>query len=158
RDRVIETLAKLTPGFTGADLANLVNEAALLAARRDKTRISMPEFEESIDRVMVGPERKTRVMTEAVRRRTAYHEAARAMVCEFGMSERLGPLRLGKRHGNPFLGRDIMEDRDYSEEVAQAIDEEVRAIIDRNYDRARSILIENRGTLEKISDELMERE
>jgi cell division protease FtsH len=241
REKVMDTLAKLTPGFTGADLANLINEAALLAARRDKTRISMPEFEESIDRVMVGPERKNRAMTEAVRRRTAYHEAghaivgemlpnadpvhkvtivprgmalgvtislptedrynrtknelediiamalagrvaeqlvfgddsmdtgaasdldkvtdlARAMVCEFGMSERLGPLRLGRRHGNPFLGRDLMEDRDYSEEVAQAIDEEVRGIIDRNYDRARQLLTENRDKLERITDVLLQKE
>src|SRR5437773_8794066 len=71
-------------------------------------------------------------------------DMARAMVCEWGMSERLGPLRLGRRHGNPFLGRDIMEDRDYSEEVAQAIDEEVRTIIDRNYQRAKQILVTNR--------------
>ncbi len=241
RDKALETLAKLTPGFTGADLANLVNEAALLAARRDKSKVTMFEFEESVDRVMVGPERKSRAMTEAVRRHTAYHEAghavvgellpnadpvhkvtivprgmalgvtislptedrynrtkneledkiamalagriaqqlvygedsldtgaasdldhvtdlARAMVCEYGMSDRLGNLRLGRRHGNPFLGRDLMEDRDYSEEIAQAIDEEVRAIIDRNYDRARRILTENRELLDKIAEVLLQKE
>jgi cell division protease FtsH len=241
RDKALETLSKLTPGFTGADLANLVNEAALLAARRDKNKVTMSEFEESVDRVMVGPERKNRAMNEAVRRRTAYHEAghaivgemlpnadpvhkvtivprgmalgvtislptedrynrtknelediiamalsgriaeqliygedsmdtgaasdldrvtdlARAMVCEYGMSERLGPLRLGRRHGNPFLGRDLMEDRDYSEEVAQAIDEEVRAIIDRNYDRGRRILTEHREMLDRITEVLIQKE
>jgi cell division protease FtsH len=239
REKVLDTLAKLTPGFTGADIANLVNEAALLAARRDKTKVSMPEFQESIDRVIAGPERKSRVMTEATRTRTAYHEAghaivgelmdnadpvhkvsilprgmalgytislpmedrynrtkheledtiamalagrvaeelvfgdmdtgaasdldkvtdmARAMVCEFGMSERLGPLRLGRRHGNPFLGRDVMEDRDYSEEVAQAIDEEVRAIIDRNYQRAKKILTENRDIMDRVVTVLMAKE
>ncbi|HSV74505.1 MAG TPA: ATP-dependent zinc metalloprotease FtsH [Chthonomonadales bacterium] len=239
RERVIEQLSKLTPGFTGADIANLVNEAALLAARRDKTRVALSEFEESIDRVRMGPERKSRVMTEEVRRRTAYHEAghaivgellpkadpvhkvsilprglalgvtvslptedrynmtksemedviamslggrvteelvygdmdtgaasdldhathmARAMVCEYGMSERLGPLRLGRRHGNPFLGRDLMEDRDYSEDVAKAIDEELRAIIDRNYQRAKQILVPRRATLDNVVELLMQRE
>jgi cell division protease FtsH len=239
REKTIDSLAKRTPGFTGADIANLVNEAALLAARRDKNKIGISEFEESIDRVMIGPERKSRVMTEAVRRRTAVHEAghaivgellpnsdpvhkvsilprgmalgvtislptedrynrtkneledkiamalagrvaeemvfgdldtgaasdldrvtdlARAMVCEYGMSERLGPLRLGRRHGNPFLGRDIMEDRDYSEEVAQAIDEEVRSIVDRNYIKAREILTSRRETLDMLSEVLMQRE
>jgi cell division protease FtsH len=239
REKVMDTLAKLTPGFTGADIANLVNEAALLAARRDKTKVSMSEFQESIERVIAGPERKSRVMTEAVRTRTAYHEAghaivgellesadpvhkvsilprgmalgytislpledrynrtkheledtiamalagrvaeelvfgdmdtgaasdldkvtdmARAMVCEFGMSERLGPLRLGRRHGNPFLGRDVMEDRDYSEEVAQAIDEEVRSIIDRNYQRAKKILTENREIMDRVVTVLMQKE
>jgi cell division protease FtsH len=239
REKVMETLAKLTPGFTGADIANLVNEAALLAARRDKTKVSMSEFQESIERVIAGPERKSRVMTEAVRTRTAYHEAghaivgemlenadpvhkvsilprgmalgytislpledrynrtkheledtiamalagrvaeelvfgdmdtgaasdldkvtdmARSMVCEFGMSERLGPLRLGRRHGNPFLGRDVMEDRDYSEEVAQAIDEEVRSIIDRNYQRAKKILTENREIMDRVVTVLMQQE
>jgi cell division protease FtsH len=239
RERVIESLAKRTPGFTGADIANLVNEAALLAARRDKSRITIREFEESIDRVIAGPERKSRVLSEENKRVVAYHELghamvgellpnadpvhkisilprgmalgytiqmpdedrynvsrsemeddiaallagrvaeelvfneittgasndldratdiARAMVCEYGMSERLGPLRLGRRHGNPFLGRDLMEDRDYSEEVAQAIDEEVRAIIDRNYQRAKQILIANREKLDMLMEVLMQKE
>jgi ATP-dependent metalloprotease FtsH len=236
----VDSLARRTPGFSGADLANLVNEAALLAARREKTRIDMGDFEDSIDRQMMGPERKSRIMTEAVRRRTALHEAghaivgellancdpihkvtilprgmalgvtislpnedrynrtkaemedriamalsgrvaellvygdmdtgavsdldrvtdtARAMVCEYGMSERLGPLRFGRRHGSPFLGRDgFTEERDYSEEVAQIIDGEVRAIIDKNYNRAHEILDANRHVLERITDVLMEKE
>ena len=236
----VDSLARRTPGFSGADLANLVNEAALLAARREKTRIDMTDFEDSIDRQMMGPERKSRIMTEAVRRRTALHEAghaivgellvncdpihkvtilprgmalgvtislpseerynrtkaemedriamalagrvaellvygdmdtgavsdldrvtdiARAMVCEYGMSERLGPLRFGRRHGSPFLGRDgFSEERDYSEEVAQIIDEEVRAIIDHNYKRAAELLEANRVVLESITEVLMEKE
>ena len=239
REKVMENLSKRTPGFTGADIANLVNEAALLAARHDKTKIGLEEFEASIDRVIAGPERKSRVLSEAVRKRTAYHESghaivgellphadpvhkisilprgmalgitislptedrynmtrnemediiamalsgrvaeqlvfgdmdtgaasdldkatdiARSMVCDYGMSERLGPLRLGRRHGNPFLGRDLMEDRDYSEDVAKAIDEEVRAIIERNYHRARQILNERRETLELITSTLMQNE
>jgi len=239
REKAIELLAQRTPGFTGADIANLVNEAALLAARRDKTVITMEEFEDSIDRVIMGPERKSRVLTPETRRRTAYHEAghaivgellpeadpvnkvsilprgmalgytislptedrytrtqseleatiavlvagraaellvfgdmdtgaandldratdvARAMVCEYGMSPKLGPLRLGRRHGNPFLGRDIMEDRDYSEEVAQLIDAEVRSIVERNFDRATEVLSNNRDALERLVTRLMDRE
>jgi len=239
KERAIEALSQRTPGFTGADIANLVNEAALLAARRDKQIITMAEFDESIDRVIMGPERRSRVLTPETRRRTAYHEAghaivgellpeahpvnkvsilprgmalgytiamptedrysqtqgemegsiavllagraaemivfgdmdtgaandldratdlARSMVCDFGMSEKLGPMRLGRRHGNPFLGRDIMEDRDYSEEVARMIDSEVRALIERNYDRARDILAANQERLERIVACLMERE
>ncbi len=239
REKAIESLAQRTPGFTGADIANLVNEAALLAARRDRSRVSMMEFIESVDRIIMGPERRSRVLTEAVRTRTAYHEAghaivsellpnadpvtklsilprgmalgyminlptedrynrtkgeledsiavslggrvaellifgdmdtgaasdldhatdmARAMVCEFGMSERLGPLRLGRRHGNPFLGRDIMEDRDYSEEVAQTIDEEVRAIIEHGFQRAKQILTANREVMDRIVAVLMDKE
>ena len=80
------------------------------------------------------------------------------MVCEYGMSERLGPLRLGRRHGNPFLGRDLMEDRDYSEQVAQTIDEEVRAIIGRNYKRAEDLLTANRETMERAAAYLVEKE
>lgn len=239
REKAVESLAQRTPGFTGADIANLVNEAALLAARRDKQIVTMDEFEESIDRVIMGPERRSRVLTPETRRRTAYHEAghaivgeilpeahpvnkvsilprgmalgytiampvedrytqtqseiegriavllagraaeklvfgdmdtgaandldratdlARSMVCDFGMSEQLGPRRLGRRHGNPFLGRDIMEDRDYSEEVARMIDDEVRAIVERNYGRAHTILESNRERLERIVDCLVDRE
>ncbi|MBM3496893.1 MAG: ATP-dependent zinc metalloprotease FtsH, partial [Armatimonadetes bacterium] len=239
RDKVVEELAQRTPGFTGADLANLVNEAAILAARRNQTQVTSTEFIESIDRVIMGPERKSRVLTPETRKRTAYHEAghaivgevlpeahpvnkvsilprgmalgytiampvedrytqrqaeiesgiavlmagrsaemlvygdmdtgaandldrstdlARAMVCEYGMSDKLGPRRLGRRHGNPFLGRDIMEDRDYSEEVARTIDAEVRAIIERNYDRATEILAQNRDRLEAVVERLMEKE
>lgn len=234
----IDTLAKLTPGFTGADIMNVVNEAAILAARRDKTRISMAEFDEARDRVIMGPERRTRMNSERKLRVVAYHELghaivaakmpnadpvykitvvprgmsggvtwylpkeetlrtkkdmlddiatalggrvaeelvfedvttgavsdldhatnlARAMVCEYGMSDRLGVLRLGRRHGNPFLGRDIMEDRDYSDETARAIDEEVRAIIDQGYKRAREILTEHRAKMDEIAEVLLEKE
>jgi cell division protease FtsH len=229
----------LTPGFTGADIANLVNEAALLAARRDKTRVGMVDFQDAIDRVIAGPERKSRVLNDKDKKVVAYHEIghaivgelllhadpvhkvsilprgmalgytislpeedkynisrseiedkiamalggrvaeelvfqemttgasndldrstdmARAMVCEYGMSERLGPLRLGRRHGNPFLGRDLMEDRDYSEEVAQAIDEEVRSIMERNYNRAKDLLVTNREMMDKIVEVLIQKE
>jgi len=239
RDKAVEALAQRTPGFTGADIANLVNEAALLAARRDKQLVTMDEFDESIDRVIMGPERRSRVLTPETRRRTAYHEAghaivgellpdahpvnkvsilprgmalgytiampvedrytqtqaeieasiavllagraaemlvfndmdtgaandldratdlARSMVCDYGMSEQLGPRRLGRRHGNPFLGRDIMEDRDYSDEVARIIDSEVQSITERNYEMARGMLDENRSRLERVVDCLMERE
>ena len=85
-------------------------------------------------------------------------ELARAMVCEYGMSDRLGMVRLGRRHGNPFLGRDLMEDRDYSEEIAKAIDEEVRAFIDQGYERARHILTENRAKMDEIAEILLEKE
>ena len=234
----VETLAKLTPGFTGADIMNVVNEAAILAARRDKSKVSMSEFDEARDRVLMGPERKSRMTNEKKLKVVAFHElghaivaakipnskpvykitvvprgmsggatwylpkeeglltkqdmlddiasalggrvaeelvfgdvttgavsdldhatdAARAMVCEYGMSDRLGPLRLGRRHGNPFLGRDIMEDRDYSEDVARAIDEEVRAIIDAGYERARRILTDNREKMDEIATILLEKE
>ena len=234
----VDTLAKLTPGFTGADIMNVVNEAAILAARRDKTKIGMSEFDESRDRVLMGPERKTRMNSERTLRVVAYHELghaivaakipnadpvykitviprgmsggatwflpkeeglrtkqdmldditsslggrvaeeiifgdvttgasgdlnhatdlARAMVCDYGMSDRLGMVRLGRRHGNPFLGRDLMEDRDYSEEIARAIDEEVRAFIDQGYERARHILLENRAKIDEVAEILLEKE
>ena len=236
----IDILAKRTPGFTGADLANMVNEAALKAARENKQVIWMDDFEAAIDRVVAGPERKSRVLSPKVKKVTAYHEVghalvqemipsenqvhkvsilprgmalgvtwmlppedrmyqasksellyeisvllggrvaeqmvfqeihtgasndleratniARDMVTEFGMSERLGPQKLGHRHGNPFLGRDLMEDRNYSEDVAKAIDEEVRAIIEGCYQQAWRILEENRATMERIATVLLERE
>ncbi len=234
----VETLAKLTPGFTGADIMNVVNEAAILAARRDKDKISMLEFDEARDRVLMGPERKTRMNSKKQLEIVAYHELghaivaarlpkanqvykitivprgtsagatwflpkeeglrskqdmldditcslggrvaeelvfndittgasqdlneatdlARGMVCEYGMSERLGMVRLGRRHGNPFLGRDLMEDRDYSEDVARAIDEEVRAFIDQGYSRARDIITEYRVKMDEIAEILLEKE
>lgn len=235
----LETLARRTPGFTGADLANLVNEAALKAARENKTQITMHDFEQSIDRVVAGPERKSRVITEKEKTIVAYHEVghaivlellehadpvhkvtilprglalgytmqlpmedrylmsrsqmldnitgflggrvaeamvfneittgahndlerasdiARRMVTEFGMSERLGPITLGKRHGNPFLGRDLMEDRNYSEDVAKAIDEEVKGMMDECYARAEQLLRDNHEAMERIVRVLLERE
>ena len=233
------SLARRTPGFSGADLANLVNEAALLAARKDKTKIEMADFNESVDRVVAGPERKSRIMNDQIRERIAYHEVghaivgellphanpvhkvsilprgralgytmqyptedkylttrqefldeisallagrvaeetvysevttgasndferataiSRAMVCEYGMSERLGPVVLGTRHGNPFLGRDWNEERNYSETVAVEIDKEVRAIIDDCYERSRRILTENRSKMDEIVTVLLEKE
>jgi cell division protease FtsH len=239
----LESISKRTPGFAGAELANLVNEAAILAARREKTKIGMSEFEEAIDREMMGPARKNRLMTAVAKRRTAVHEAghaliaellehanplhkvtilprgralgvtitlptedrynqtkaemedmiamalggriaeilaygqeggldtgasndlgqvteiARAMVCEFGMSERLGNRRIGKRHGNGFLGGSGgMEERDYSDEVAKIVDEDIQNIIDRNYQRAEDILRTNRVVLDRLTDALIERE
>jgi len=236
----LDVLARRTPGFTGADLANMVNEAALKAARENKQQIFMDDFDNAIDRVVAGPERKSRVLSEKVKKVTAYHEIghalvqeilpgdnqvhkvtilprgmalgitwmlppedrmyqasksdllheisvllggrvaesmvfdeihtgasndleratsiARDMVTEYGMSERLGPLKLGHRHGNPFLGRDLMEDRNYSEEVAKAIDEEIRSIIDGCYQRARQLLEEKRELMDRMAEVLLERE
>ena len=235
----LDTLAKRTPGFSGADIANLVNEAALLAARKERTRIEMLDFDESIDRVMAGPERRSRILSEKERLTTAIHEAghavvarmcpgatsvhkvsivsrgmalgytvtlptedkhnyskqelldrityllggraaeqamfnefntgasqdldfcadlARSMVCDYGMSERLGPVVLGRRGRNPFLGRDYMEERNYSEEVAKAIDEEVRRIITECYERALRIVRESSATIDEVVRVLMEKE
>ena len=234
-----QNLARRTPGFSGADLANLVNEAALLAARYDKTKIGVADFNESVDRVVAGPQRKSRIMNETTRERIAYHEVghaivgellpnanpvhkvsilprgralgytmqyptedkylttrqeflddvsallagrvaeetvfnevttgasndferataiARAMVCEYGMSERLGPVVLGTRHGSPFLGRDWNEERNYSETIALEIDKEVRSIIDECYERSRVILTENRAKMDEIVRVLLEKE
>jgi cell division protease FtsH len=238
-DVSLDSLARRTPGFSGADLGNLVNEAALLAARKEQTKITMADVEASIDRVVAGPERRSRVISENEKQSVAYHEVghaivlellphadpvhkitilprglalgytmqlpaddkylvsrsemmdsitgflggrvaeemvfnevttgahndlerasdiARRMVTEYGMSDRLGPLTLGRRHGNPFLGRDLMEDRNYSEEVAKAIDEEVRMIMDDCYSRARKILDDNRETMDRIVEVIRVRE
>jgi len=232
-------LAKRTPGFTGADLANMLNEGALLAARRGQSKITMPDLEEALDRVIAGPQRKSRVLDGKEREVIAYHEAghaivgellehcdpvhkvtilprgmslgstwslpetdkylvseqellddianllggrvaeevvygevwtgatndlervtriARAMVCEYGMSERLGTLALGRRSHNPFLGRDYNDERNYSEEVAKMIDEEVRSIVDAQHRRATEILTINRAKLDKVVVALLERE
>ncbi|MDH5374022.1 MAG: AAA family ATPase, partial [Acidimicrobiia bacterium] len=232
-------LARQTPGFTGADLANLINEAALLAARRDKKRIGMTELEEAIDRVIAGPERKSRVISESERKLTAYHEGghalvgfalpnldpihkvtiiprgrtggytmklptedrffkrrsemvdelammlggrtaeeiifgdpstgasndidvatdlARKMVMEYGMSDRLGPMKYGQAAGEVFLGRDYSRQQDYSDEVASYIDSEVRKLISQAHDEARQILTAHEDALHRIADELMEKE
>ncbi|MCF6096159.1 ATP-dependent zinc metalloprotease FtsH [Thermovorax subterraneus] len=232
-------LARRTPGFTGADLENLMNEAALLAARRNKKKITMEELEEAITRVVAGPEKKSRIMTEKERRLVAYHEAghavvaellpnvdpvhevsiiprgraggytlilpkedrffmskselldhvthllggraseelvlkevstgaqndlerateiARRMVMEYGMSESLGPMTLGHKQEEVFLGRDLARGRNYSEEVAAAIDKEVRNIIDKCYSRAKALLSENINKLHKVAEALLERE
>jgi cell division protease FtsH len=235
----IEDLARQTPGFSGADLENLVNEAAILAARRNKRAIGRSEVTEAIDRVIAGPQRKSRVITERERQMTAYHEAghalvsrmlphadpvrkvsivargmaggytmvvpdedrmfrtknqfedqlaglmagqvaesmvfdelstgasndierataiARRMVTEFGMSESLGPLAFGQKDELVFLGSEISEQRNYSDEVAYQIDQEIRKLIDRAHERARSIISEHFDKLEAIAKLLVEKE
>jgi cell division protease FtsH len=238
RSADLDVLAKRTPGFTGADLANLLNEAAILTARRNLRQIGMRECEEAIDRVLAGPERKTLVMSEHDKLVTAYHEAghaivghvlmhadpihkvsivarsrslgltytlpedrynhsrsqlrdamamclggrsaeelvfaepttgaendiekvtriARGMVTEYGMSDVLGPQQLGHREGEVFLGRDIQHQANYSQEVAAIVDREVRALIDEAHDRAQAVLLHHRGTLDRMAQELVERE
>jgi cell division protease FtsH len=235
----LDVIARRTPGFTGADLANLMNESALLAARRGLDQIGLPQLEEAIDRVVAGPERKSRVISEAERRVIAYHEGghalvshalpnsdpvhkvsiiprghalgytltlptedrflvrrselldelamllggrcaeeliftdpstgaqddidrattiARQMVTEFGMSDELGPVRLGQPRGEVFLGRDLQTTPDYSDEVAGRIDLEVRALIDRAHDVATTILRTNRVSLDRLATALIEQE
>jgi cell division protease FtsH len=232
----LDVIAKRTPGFTGADLANGLNEAALLAARHGKSRIDMADMEEALDRVIAGPQRRSRVMDAHEREIIAYHEAghavvgetcekanpvhkitilprglslgstwslpekdtylvseqelhdnicellggrvaeslifnevttgassdlervsriARAMVTRYGMSEKLGTLAIGRSHSNPFLGRDYADDRDYSEDVARVIDEEVRRIIEQNRERAENILSTHRDKLERVAQALL---
>jgi cell division protease FtsH len=235
----LQTIARQSPGFSGADLANLVNEAAILAARRNKKTISTPEFAEALERVVAGPERKSRIISDAEKAIIAYHEGghaivqrilpktdpvskvsiisrgmalgytmglptedrylqsksefedkiagmlggnaaeklifgdtttgssndiekattlARRMVTEFGMSEKLGPLAFGKRDELVFLGREIGEQRNYSDEVAKQIDEEVRAIIDRSYARAFDVLTRYKDRLEQLAERLVNEE
>lgn len=237
RDVDLQVLARQTPGFVGADIENLVNEAAILAARRDKKAIGMEDFEESVERVIAGPERKSRLITEDEKRILAYHEAghavvqsklpncdpvhkvsivarglslgytlalpeqdrylytqdkfedemagmlagraaedmtfgdrwtgaqddleratklARKMVTAYGMSEKLGPLTFGDREEMVFLGREIAEQRNYSDEVAEEIDFEVRRLIDKAYGRARDVLTSYTSKLELIAKRLME--
>jgi len=239
KDVDLEILARRTPGFTGADLANLVNEAALLSARRNKKKIGMSELEDSIERVIAGPEKKSKVISEKEKRLVSYHEAGHAlvgyllpntdplhkvsiiprgraggytlllpredryymtrsqlldqvtmllggrvaedvvlkeistgaqndlersteivrkMIMEYGMSEELGPLTLGKKQETVFLGRDIARDRNYSEEVAYKIDKEVRNTIDRCYSRAKEMLEKHINTLHSVAQKLMEQE
>lgn len=236
----LEVIARRTPGFVGADLANLVNEAALLAARKNRKTINMGEFEEAIDRVLAGPERRSRLISQHEKEIIAYHEVghalvakllpgcdpvhkvsiiprghkalgytlqlpeedrflmskkelinrisvllggrvaeeihfedittgaqndleratqiARQMVTEFGMSDRLGPVTLGRKQHEVFLGRDIMEDRNYSDEVAYAIDQEVRRIVDDCYDTVRALLVEHADSHRRITKVLLEEE
>jgi cell division protease FtsH len=232
------TLAKGTPGFSGADLENLVNEAALLAAKRNKEKVEMADFEEAKDKVVMGLERKSKVISEEDKKTTAYHEGghalvarllpgtdavnkitiiprgrslgitwflpeenefkhkaqlesqlsvtfggraaeeivfgristgaaddisqatelARKMVCAWGMSEALGPLSYAPEKEYIFLGREIAQHRDYSEETAQKIDEEIEALIGDSCDRARKILNENMDILHKLAKLLLEKE
>ncbi len=235
----VSLLARGTPGFAGADLENLVNEAALLAARQNKDRVSMTEFELAKDKVMMGSERKSMIISMEERRNTAYHEAghalvakltpgtdplhkvtiiprgmalgltqqlpiderhswsrdyivgmlrvmfggraaeeivlsqtttgasndieratelARRMVCVWGMSEKLGPMTLGKKEEQIFLGRDFTQVADYSEKTAMQIDEEVSSIIKENYRIAKDLLAENIDILHRVAELLLERE
>ena len=235
----LEVLGKETAGFSGADLANLVNEAAILAARREKKSVGMQEFEESIDRVLAGPERKSRRISAKEKEITAYHEAghalvarmlpdadpvhkisivargislghtrqlptedrylltraqfkdmiatllagqtaeeltfnemttgsqsdieratklARMMVTDYGMSDKLGPRTFGHKEEMVFLGREISEQRDYSEKVARQIDEEVHNIIQQAYEVTKAILIKNKPKLASIAEKLIAQE
>ncbi|MBU6354539.1 MAG: ATP-dependent zinc metalloprotease FtsH3, partial [Cyanobacteria bacterium REEB498] len=244
KDVDLDKIARRTPGYTGADLANLLNEAAILAARRELTEISMDEVNDAIERVMAGPEKKDRVMSEKRKRLVAYHEAghalvgalmpdydpvqkisiiprgnaggltfftpseermesglysraylqnqmavalggrvaeeivygedevttgasndlqqvarvARQMVTRFGMSDRLGPVALGRSQGGMFLGRDIAAERDFSEDTAAAIDEEVSQLVAEAYKRATAVLSGNRKVLDELAEMLVERE
>ncbi|BBD55133.1 ATP-dependent zinc metalloprotease FtsH3 [Planktothrix agardhii] len=244
KDVDLDKIARRTPGFTGADLSNLLNEAAILAARRNLTEISMDEVNDAIDRVLAGPEKKDRVMSEKRKTLVAYHEAghalvgalmpdydpvqkisiiprgraggltwfmpseermdsglfsrsylenqmavalggrvaeeiifgeeevttgasndlqqvtrvARQMITRYGMSDRLGPVALGRQQGNVFLGRDIMSERDFSEETASTIDAEVRILVDAAYKRAKQVLVENRHVLNQLADVLIDKE
>jgi cell division protease FtsH len=244
KDVDLDKIARRTPGYTGADLANLLNEAAILAARRQLTEIAMDEVNDAIERVMAGPEKKDRVMSEKRKRLVAYHEAghalvgalmpdydpvqkisiiprgnaggltfftpseermesglysraylqnqmavalggrvaeeivygedevttgasndlqqvarvARQMVTRFGMSDRLGPVALGRSQGGMFLGRDIAAERDFSEDTAAAIDEEVSQLVAEAYKRATAVLTDNRSVLDDLAEMLVERE
>ena len=237
----LKTLAKRTPGFTGADLQNLLNEAALLAARNNKDKISMGDIDNSIDRVIAGIEKKSKVLTDEDKELTSYHEVghallakllkdadelhkvsiiprgyalgvtwtkpkdekvhtskakllaqitvslggraaeeiiygkdrvstgasqdlinvtniARKMVTAWGMSDRLGNMAYGKNQENVFMGRDFGHQRDYSEQVAFEIDEEMKRIVDEKYEEAKNMLASNRDMLEAIAKELLDKE
>ncbi|MGB3691186.1 MAG: ATP-dependent zinc metalloprotease FtsH3 [Spirulinaceae cyanobacterium] len=244
KDVDLDKIARRTPGFTGADLSNLLNEAAILAARRDLTEISMDEVNDAIDRVLAGPEKKDRVMSEKRKALVAYHEAghalvgalmpdydpvqkisiiprgraggltwftpseermdsglysrsylqnqmsvalggriaeeiifgeeevttgasndlqqvakvARQMITRYGMSDRLGPVALGRQQGNVFMGRDIASDRDFSDETAATIDDEVRCLVEQAYDRCKDVLVNNRHILNSLAEMLIEKE
>ena len=235
----LKIIARGTPGFTGADLANLVNEAALLAARNDKKAVSMDEFEEAKDKVMMGVERRSMVISEKEKKTTAYHEAghalvasllpgtdplhkvtiiprgsalgvtmqlpmdeqhtyqkgylynslailmggrcaeeiclgemttgagndieratemARKMVCEWGMSEKMGPLSYGSKEEQVFLGRDFSNQKNFSDQTAKLIDQEVKTLVMGGYNRATELLKKDRDTLENLAQALLERE
>jgi len=235
----LAVISRGTPGFTGADLENLVNEAALLAARNNKTKVDSSDFEEAKDKVLMGKERRSMIISEEEKKSTAYHEAghalvavlipevdplhkvtiiprgkalgltqtlpmdekhtyprefllgnlsffmggrvaeelildhlttgagndiekatelARKMVCEWGMSEKLGPLTFGKKEEQIFLGREISQHRDYSEATAQTIDAEVKSLVMASYERAKDLLERNIITLHSLADTLLEKE
>lgn len=239
RDVELKVLARRTPGFTGADLSNLINEAALIAARLDKREIEMLDLELAIDKVIAGPEKKTRIISVKEKEMTAYHEVGHALMCillknahplhkvsiiprgfalgltmffpvediltqtrsqlidqigvslggrvaeeiiydeittgaqddlekstklarrmvtEFGMSDRLGPMTFGKRHDHVFLGREFGHERDYGENIATIIDEEVTRIVSDNYTRVRELLLKHRPHMDAIVKVLLEKE
>jgi cell division protease FtsH len=235
----LSVIARGTPGFTGADLENMTNEAALLAARRDKDKIEMEDLEDAKDKVLMGAERKSMIISDEEKRTTAYHEAghtlvarlipntdpihkvtiipmgralgltqqlplddrhtytkdylinnicvlmggriaeevalhtqttgasndierateiARKMICEYGMSEKLGPLTFGKKEEEIFLGREIAQHRDYSEETARKIDQEVNNLMSENYQKIHKLVSDNLDSLNKLAKALLERE
>jgi cell division protease FtsH len=235
----LEVLARGTPGFVGADLQNLVNEAALLAARREATRVAMVDFEKAKDKVLMGAERRSMIMSDEEKRTTAYHEAghalvalltahsdpvhkvtiiprgmalgltqtlpeedrhsytreqmtaiikyamggraaeevvfrhfstgaandlqratrlARDMICNYGMSEAIGPVSYDEEHGDVFLGRDYLSRKNYSEKTAELIDSEVKRLLSSLYEEARALLERERVALDRIADALLERE
>ncbi len=239
RDVEIKTLARRTPGFTGADLSNLINEAALIAARADKREIEMKDLEAAIDKVIAGPEKKTRIISPREKEMTAYHEVGHALMCkllkhahplhkvtiiprgfalgltmffpeedilshtrsqlidqigvslggrvaeevvyneittgaqddlekatklarrmvtEFGMSDRLGPMTFGKRNEHVFLGRDFGHERDYGENIAAVIDEEVTRIITDQYNRVKKLIEDHKPHMDAIVKVLLEKE
>ncbi len=239
KDVIVDVLAKGTPGFSGADLANLVNEAALLAARRNSDNVTMTDFEEAKDKVMMGTARKSLIISDREKKTTSYHESghvivakmipeadpvhkvtiiprgralgvttylpmdekhtyskeyleamiayamggraaekmifneyttgasndieratgmARKMVCEFGMSEKLGPIAYGQKQEEVFLGREITQHKDYSESTQILIDDEIKKIVQAGMDKAERILLQNADKLHRMSDALLERE
>ncbi|MEE9165027.1 MAG: cell division protein FtsH, partial [Nitrospinota bacterium] len=232
-------LSRGTPGFSGADLENMVNEAALLAARQEKDLVAMEDFENAKDKVMMGVERRSMIISDEEKRNTAFHEAghvlvakltpgtdpihkvtiiprgralgltqqlpvderhtypekylmdrlavlfggraaeeialnqittgagndieqgtdlARKMVCEWGMSKSMGPLAYGKKEEQIFLGREIAQHKDYSEATAIEIDKEVKELVAKSYERAKKLVQENKKTLDKLAEALLERE
>jgi cell division protease FtsH len=238
-DVELEKIARGTPGFSGADLANLVNEAALWAARQNKSEVGTIDFEMAKDKILMGAERRSMILTDEEKQVTAYHEAghalmakllsgtdpihkvsiiprgralgvtmqlptddrhnhskeflyntlailmggrvaeelvfkhvttgagndleratdlARKMVCEWGMSEKLGPLTFGRKEEEIFLGREIATKRDFSEQVALEIDHEVRRLVTENYERAKRILTDNMASLKALAEALLEKE
>jgi len=235
----LEGLARRMPGFSGADISNVVNEAALLAARRNRDCVEMADFEEAVERVTAGPERRSRVITEKERKIVAYHETGHALVaiyddgmdpvhkvsilprgralgytrhlpngdryltsrsellsrmatllggrvaedlvfgdvttgaqndlervtdlahkivCQFGMSDKLGPRTFGANDNQVFLGRDLAKTREYSDEIAYDIDQEVRQLVDESYFKAKTILEENKDILDSVAEALLEQE
>jgi cell division protease FtsH len=235
----LDVVARGTPGFSGADLENLVNEAALLAARGDKDQLDRHDFEQAKDKVLMGPERRSLIISDKDKRVTAYHEGghalvgkmmkgsdpvhkvtiiprgralgltqqlpvedrlnvskdlandqiavamggrvaeelifgqittgasndihtatdlARKMVCEWGMSEKMGPLHFGRNDEMVFLGRDFVEHKEYSEQTAREIDAEIRRIVMENYERAKKIVVNNLDKLKLLAEALLEKE